>query len=83
MSCPWSPLRANAGGHREGAEWGILENSKAVDSVERLTMEYHLWARAGSSTPDIEALVTKRGLRVEGTVQRPGEQWGLLFAKRA
>jgi FkbM family methyltransferase len=67
----------------EGAEWGILENSKAFDAVAVLTMEYHLWARPGSTTRDIATLVEKRGLRVREVVQRPGEEWGLLFAKRA
>ena len=66
----------------EGAEWGILENSKAIDSVAVLTMEYHLWARAGSTRQDIEALVSKRGLRVEEVVQKTGEEWGLMFARR-
>ena len=67
----------------EGAEWGILENSQAFDSVAVLTMEYHLWARPGSTTGDIEALVKRRGMRVDLISQKPGEEWGLMFARRA
>ena len=35
----------------EGAEWDILECRDAWRSVRSLTMEYHLWAKPGS-TPD-------------------------------
>ena len=67
----------------EGAEWGILENSPALDEVRTLTMEYHLWARPGSTRADIRALVEKRGLRIRTNEQRPGEHWGMLLATRA
>ena len=67
----------------EGAEWGILENSKAFDAVTTLTMEFHLWARPGSTVRDIHALIEKRGMKVKATAQKPGEEWGLIFASRA
>jgi len=67
----------------EGAEWGILENAKAFDAVTTLTMEFHLWARPGSTVGDIHALIEKRGMKVKATAQKPGEEWGLIFAGRA
>lgn len=67
----------------EGAEWGILENAQAFDAVAALTMEFHLWARPGSTVRDIRALIEKRGMKVKATVQKPGEEWGLIFACRA
>jgi FkbM family methyltransferase len=65
----------------EGSEWVILENSAAVDHVNEITMEFHLWARPGSTTDYLSSLLRRRGFKV---VSQRNQQtsWGLLHAKR-
>jgi hypothetical protein len=66
----------------EGSEWAILENSAAIDCVNEITMEYHLWARPGSTTDDLSSLLRRRGFEMVSQKMERTKSWGLLHAKR-
>jgi len=65
----------------EGAEWELFE-SPALDGVSAITMEFHLWARRGSTIADIEKLLRKRGFRTTKPSSLPGAGYGLIRAYR-
>jgi FkbM family methyltransferase len=67
----------------EGAEWEIIEKAQSFDAVAVLAMEFHLAVRPGATLRDLEALVEGRGMKVNSTSQKPGEDWGMLFASRS
>jgi FkbM family methyltransferase len=66
----------------EGSEWEILQDVAAMSRVNHLTMEYHLWAKPGSTLRDMEALLTCSGFRITFQESDPGTTWGLLRAAR-
>jgi FkbM family methyltransferase len=66
----------------EGCEWGILERAAGLDAVKELTMEFHLWARAGSAVEDLHAILVHRGFQVISLDKEPHKSWGLLHARR-
>ncbi len=67
----------------EGAEWDILATKDALASARCLRMEYHLWARPGSTVDDIRRLVEDAGLTVDFLVEIEPGGWGLLGASRS
>lgn len=48
----------------EGAEWDLLEDERAWNDVRGLTMEYHLWAKKGSSFSDIETILINLNFKI-------------------
>ena len=67
----------------EGCEWSILENAVGLDAVKEITMEFHLWAKRGSTVEDLTSLLTRRGFQVVSIDKQPHQSWGMLHAKRA
>jgi FkbM family methyltransferase len=66
----------------EGCEWGILEKAAGLDAVREITMEFHLWAKPGSSVEDLTALLIRRGFGIVSLEKEPHKTWGLVHAKR-
>jgi len=48
----------------EGGEWDILEDSASWTNIRSVTMEYHLWARPGSSIAEVKQSLNKLGFRI-------------------
>ncbi|MDP4286098.1 MAG: FkbM family methyltransferase [Bacteroidota bacterium] len=48
----------------EGAEWELFEDEGSWDNIRSLTMEYHLWAREGSSFDDIKRILQKLHFKI-------------------
>ncbi len=48
----------------EGGEWAILDDVAAWQAVRSVTMEYHLWAKPGSTEKDILDAISKLGFRI-------------------
>jgi FkbM family methyltransferase len=63
----------------EGAEWGILQDRAAWQSVRWLTMEYHLWS--GYSFSALLSAVAGIGMRVK-KFDPPRRDFGVLLAGR-
>jgi FkbM family methyltransferase len=66
----------------EGSEWALLENYAALDHINEITMEFHLWARPGSTTDYLSSLLRRRGFKVVSEKKQQNKSWGLLHAKR-
>jgi FkbM family methyltransferase len=65
----------------EGAEWQIFEDRETWKSVDQLVMEYHLWAKANSTTEELRYTLSSLGFtRID--VCDDGRQWGMAFASR-
>lgn len=43
----------------EGAEWDLFEDHASWKNIKAVTMEYHLWAKNGSTINDIKLLLKK------------------------
>lgn len=65
----------------EGAEWGILEKSDALRYVRFIVMEYHLWAKKGSTVAEMEALLAKSGFKV--VKKREDVGFGFMLAQNS
>jgi FkbM family methyltransferase len=67
----------------EGAEWLLLEDVDSWKKVKSVTMEYHLWAKQGSTFDEVVNTLNKLGFEV--LIKNPiNDQFGLLTAmKRA
>jgi len=48
----------------EGAEWELFEDENSWKNIRALTMEYHLWAREGSSFDDIKMILEKLHFKI-------------------
>ncbi|KAA9036394.1 FkbM family methyltransferase [Ginsengibacter hankyongi] len=48
----------------EGAEWALFEDEDSWQKIRGLTMEYHLWARDGSSFNDIKTILEKLNFKI-------------------
>jgi FkbM family methyltransferase len=48
----------------EGAEWELFEDEDSWKNIMALTMEYHLWAREGSSFDDIKMILEKLNFKI-------------------
>ena len=74
----------------EGAEWEIFKCRDAWKNVRFLVMEYHLWAKPGSTYTDVVEALREIGFEVthhapspDSTVENDfGGTFGLLHAKR-
>ncbi|CAN5338140.1 hypothetical protein BH11BAC5_BH11BAC5_30120 [soil metagenome] len=48
----------------EGAEWDLFDDEFSWQKIKGLTMEYHLWAREGSSFEDIEFKLARLNFKI-------------------
>jgi hypothetical protein len=48
----------------EGGEWELLEDKEAWKHIRAFTMEYHLWARPGSSWSSVVATMEDMGFTI-------------------
>ena len=65
----------------EGAEWGLFSAPTLWHNVRWLTMEYHLWAKKGSTHDDMPGVVQRLGFEVLS--QAPDQQWGVAAHAKA
>lgn len=63
----------------EGGEWDIFEDTDSWKHVNSLTMEYHLWAKEGSTQNDIVAILERLGFKII-TLTALSDKFGLLTA---
>lgn len=63
----------------EGGEWDLFEDTASWQHVRSLAMEYHLWARPGSTDRDIKDILDRLGF---GIIHDDplSEQFGLITA---
>jgi len=62
----------------EGAEWELFENQEIWSRVNRLTMEYHLWANPKMDVPEMIRRIRDFGFRIINLCEE--SQWGILQA---
>ena len=63
----------------EGAEWGLLEDTKNWKQVNSLTMEYHLWGKADAKVEDLFQLLNSINFKlIHHTIYN--SQQGLMVA---
>ena len=48
----------------EGAEWDLFEDEKVWKDVRGLTMEYHLWAKKGSSFIEVATILKRLNFKI-------------------
>ena len=48
----------------EGAEWELFDDEDSWRDIRGLTMEYHLWAKEGSSFNDIKSILEKLNFKI-------------------
>ena len=65
----------------EGAEWELLEEESLWSGIQHLAMEYHLWAKPGTTVETLKRQLEKVGYRVRG-IDQLSQDFGLLFASR-
>lgn len=60
-----------AGGHIdilkldcEGGEWELFEDTATWKGVRSVTMEYHLWAKPGSTDKDVRDILERLGFGI-------------------
>lgn len=63
----------------EGGEWPILEDKDSWTKVRAVTMEYHLWAKEGSSVDELKQILNNLGFQI--IVHNPlNIEFGLITA---
>jgi FkbM family methyltransferase len=65
----------------EGAEWELFENQEIWKRINRLTMEYHLWANPKMDVPEMVRKIRDFGFRITHLCEEP--KWGILHATKA
>jgi FkbM family methyltransferase len=65
----------------EGAEWELLDDPSLWSGVQHLTMEYHLWAKPGSTVDGLKRQLNELGFHIR-SVDEQSDEFGLLFASR-
>ncbi len=48
----------------EGAEWDLFEDREPWKHIRSITMEYHLWAKKGSSVSDINSMLNELNFEI-------------------
>jgi hypothetical protein len=64
----------------EGAEWELFEMNDIWRRINRLTMEYHLWANPNMDVPEMIKRIKDLGFRITHLSEEP--QWGIVHAAR-
>jgi FkbM family methyltransferase len=67
----------------EGAEWEIFEDLESWKSVTHLTMEYHLWAKEGTTVASLRATLASLGFTEIDIQPSDDDRWGMAFAAKA
>jgi FkbM family methyltransferase len=65
----------------EGAEWEILEDRDSWRPIKSITMEYHLWAKPGSTSNEIASILRGLGFSILEHDQI-SQEFGLITAIR-
>jgi FkbM family methyltransferase len=66
----------------EGAEWEIFRCMDAWQNIRTVVMEYHLWARPGSTIEDLRRELRAAGFLNIEIVPSPDGPWGFACANR-
>lgn len=66
----------------EGAEWELFETVDVWRRIAAITMEYHLWAKAGATESTITSAVQDLGYQIRSFQPSPNGPWGMLTAVR-
>ena len=66
----------------EGAEWELFQHQEIWKHVNRLTMEYHLWANPEVGVPEMVKIVRDLGFRITQLSESKELKWGILHAAR-
>lgn len=63
----------------EGGEWDLFEDTGTWQHIGGLSMEYHLWAKPGSTDKDIKAILERLGFEI--VFHNPlSDRFGLITA---
>jgi FkbM family methyltransferase len=63
----------------EGGEWDMFDDEGAWSRVRGLTMEYHLWAKEGSTAANIKNILEKLGFTIL-SLDELSDRYGLVTA---
>ena len=63
----------------EGSEWDILENPESLESVDNITLEYHLWANQ-KDHDYAKDLVKSHGFKI--IKHEPSSEFGIICGSR-
>jgi FkbM family methyltransferase len=64
----------------EGAEWELFDSPDIWKRVNRVTMEYHLWANPNMDVPEMVRRIRDFGFRITHLFEEP--EWGILQATK-
>jgi FkbM family methyltransferase len=64
----------------EGAEWELFDSPEIWKRVNRVTMEYHLWANPNMDIPELIRRVRGFGFKITHLSEEP--EWGILQAAK-
>lgn len=66
----------------EGGEWEVFEHREIWKNINRLTMEYHLWANPSMDVPGMVKIIRDLGFRITHLSEAPELKWGMLHATK-
>ena len=66
----------------EGAEWELFEQQEMWKHVNRLTMEYHLWAKPELDVSEMLKIIRNFGFRITHLSEAPELKWGIVHATK-
>jgi FkbM family methyltransferase len=66
----------------EGAEWDLLEDTASWANIHAITMEYHLWAKPGSTAGTVTGILNSLGFTIISHSPL-SEQFGLITGIKA
>ena len=65
----------------EGGEWSLFEDVESWKRIEALTMEYHLWAKPGSTLDDLRHKLSELGFEILAVTAAEDGTFGMLRAR--
>lgn len=65
----------------EGSEWELFEDKEVWKRIQRVTMEYHLWAKPGMDVPELVSQIRNHGFRITHLCEE--SRWGILHGAKA
>ena len=66
----------------EGGEWELFDHWEIWKRINRLTMEYHLWAKPQVDLAEVVKMVRSFGFRISHLAESRELKWGILHATR-